>query len=141
MPARLLSPDVARRAAELVFTVGAVGEIAVGLLVAILPGSVMGFLLGMPLDEAGVAVARMMGVAAAALGFAWWPDRQRLDPRRLRETAPAFVGYNVGVGLVFLAWGWTAARPLGLPWLVAAVHLLTAGALALAVARSPAPRG
>jgi hypothetical protein len=130
----------ARRAAELVFTLSAIGEIAVGLLVAVLPASVMGLLLGAPLDGTGVVAARMMGIAVAALGLAWWPDRNRLDPQRLREVAPAFIGFNLGVGIVFLAWGWTIGRALQVSWLVAAVHLLAASALAVARSRTPAPR-
>jgi hypothetical protein len=129
-----------RRAAEVVFTLSAIGEIAVGLLVAILPASVMGLLLGAPLDGTGVVAARMMGIAAAALGLAWWPDRHRLDPQRLREVAPAFIGYNLGVGLVFVGYSWTSGRALQVSSLVAAVHLLAASALAVTVSRTPAPR-
>ena len=129
----------ARRAAEMVFTLSAAGEIGVGLLVAVLPATVMGLLLGSPLDGAGAAAARMMGIAVAALGVAWWPDRNRLDPRRLREVAPAFIGFNLGVGLVFLAASWTSGRALSMSSLVAAVHLLAASALAIIVSRTPAP--
>lgn len=121
----------ARRAAELLLTLGAAGEIGVGLLVAALPALVMGLLLGAPLDRTGELAARIMGIAAAALGLSWWPDRNRLDPRRLRQIAPSFVGYNLGVGLLFLARSVAIGRALSVSSLVAAVHLLLAVAFAV----------
>jgi hypothetical protein len=120
----------ARRAAEVLLTLGAAGEIGVGLLVAALPALVMGLLLGAPLDRTGELAARIMGIAAAALGLSWWPDRNRLDPRRLRQIAPSFVGYNLGVGLLFLARSVAIGRALSVSSLVAAVHLLVAVAFA-----------
>jgi hypothetical protein len=131
--------DAARRAAEIVFTLSAAGEIGVGLAVAIRPAGGIGLLLGAPTEGTAVVVARMMGIAVAALGLAWWPDRNRLGPQRLREVAPAFIGYNLGVGLVFVAWSWTMGRALSVSSLVAAVHLLAASALAMALSRTPAP--
>ena len=128
----------ARRAAELLLTLGAAGEIGVGLLVAALPALVMGLLLGAPLDGTGELAARMMGIAAAALGLSWWPDRKRLDPRRLREVAPSFVGYNLGVGLLFLARSVATGRTLSVSSLVAAVHLLVAVAFAVVRSRTHA---
>ncbi len=139
MDARSATPATsARCAAELLWTLSAAGEIGVGLLVATLPALVMGFLLGAPLDGTGVVAARMLGIAAAALGFAWWPDRKRLDPQRLRQVAPAFVGYNLGVGLLFLAQSFAMGRALSVSSLVAAVHLLAASALAIIVVRTRA---
>lgn len=130
-----MTATATRRAAELLFTLSAIGEITVGLLAALLPATIMGFLLGAPLDRAGLVVARMMGIAAAGLGLTWWPDRTRLEPWRLRELAVGFVGYNAGVGLVLAACAWSADRPLLTPWLVAAVHVLVAGAFAGLVKR------
>jgi hypothetical protein len=131
---------MARRAAEWVFTTSALGEIAVGLLGAVLPGPVMGFLLGAPVDGTGAIAARMMGIGVAALGLAWWPDRNALDARRGRQVAPAFVGYNAGVGLLFASHALTASRLLPVSWLVAVVHLAFGGAFVLLVYREPAPR-
>jgi hypothetical protein len=96
----------------------------------------MGFLLGAPLEGAGTVAARMMGIAVAALGLAWWPDRHRLDPPRLRQVAAGFIGYNVAVGLLFLAHAWTVDQPIPVSWLVGAVHVLTGCAFAI-VSRAP----
>jgi hypothetical protein len=131
--------SAARRAAELLLTLGAAGEIGVGLLLVSLPAFVTGLLLGAPLDGTGEIVARMMGIAVAALGLSWWPDRRRLDPRRLREVAPSFVGYNLGVGLLFLARSVAMGRTLSVPSLVAAVHLLVAGAFVATILRRVRP--
>jgi hypothetical protein len=120
-----------RRAAEWLFTLSAVGEIGVGLLVALLPGPIMGLLLGAPLAGTGTVAARMTGIAIAALGIAWWPDRSSLDPRRLRQVAAGFIGYNLGMGLLLLAYAWTAGEPLPVTWLVAAAHLLAGCAFAV----------
>jgi hypothetical protein len=133
--------DSARRVAEIVLTLGAAGEIGVGLVVTMLPGGVMGLLLGAPVDGTGVVVARMMGIAVAALGLAWWPDRNRLEPQRLSEVAPVFIGYNLGVGLVFMAYSWAIGQWLQVSSLVAAVHLLLAVALVIAVSRACWPGG
>ena len=56
----------ARRVAEWLLTVSAVGEISVGLLGALLPGRVMELLLGAPVEGTGVIGARMMGIAVAS---------------------------------------------------------------------------
>jgi hypothetical protein len=139
MGARSVTPgSSARRAAELLLTLSAAGEVGVGLLAALLPAPVMRFLLGAPLEATGVVVARMMGIAVAAMGLAWWPDRNRLDPERLREVAPSFIGYNLGVGLLFVAVAWTIGRELSVPALVASVHLLAASGLAIIVSRKRA---
>jgi uncharacterized membrane protein AbrB (regulator of aidB expression) len=101
----------------------------------------MGLLLGAPLDGTGALAARMMGIAAAALGLSWWPDRNRLEPRRLREVARSFVGYNLGVGLLFLARSVAMGRALSVSALVAAVHLLVAIAFAATILRRVRPAG
>lgn len=124
-----------RPAAELLLTLSATAEIGVGLVVALLPIEAMQLLLGAPLDAAGAAAARVMGVAAAALGVAWWPDRRRLDPHRMRQVAAGFVAYNLGAGLAFLAYALTVDRPPLMPWLVAAVHLLAGGTFAVLASR------
>jgi hypothetical protein len=125
-----------RRLAEWLFTVCAIGEIGVGLLVATLPADIIGLLLGAALDRTGTVVARMMGIAILGLGLAWWPDRHRLDAQRRRQVAPGFVTYNVGVGCLFLFYAWTTERPVPLSWLVAAVHLLAGGTFAVLATRA-----
>lgn len=127
--------SIAHRAARLIFTLGAAGEIGVGLLVALFPGPVMGFLLGAPLDSAGTVAARMIGITVAALGVTWWAGRRGLDTRRLYENAGGFLVYNLGVGILFLAHAATTAHALPVAWLVAAGHLLLGSAYLIAVLR------
>ena len=102
----------------------ALGEIGVGILLALLPSPMTGILLGVPLEGTAAFATRVTGIAIAAVGFAWWPDRNRLDPQRLRQVAGGFLVYNLGVGVLFLGYAWTADRALPVSWLVGAVHLL-----------------
>ena len=147
MNAPIEFPAAPRRAAEWLFTLMALGEIGVGILLALLPGPMSGILLGVPLDGTAAVATRMLGIAVAALGIAWWPDRRRLDPQRSRQVAAGFLVYNLGVGLLFLGYAWTADRALPVSWLVAAVHLLAGCTFivlvnrASAAARSPAVLG
>ncbi len=127
--------SIAHRAARLIFTLGALGEMVVGLLVALFPGPVMGFLLGAPLDSTGAVAARMIGITVAALGVTWWTGRKSLDGRRLHEFAGGFLIYNFGVGVLFLVHAATAARALPIAWLVAGGHLLLGGVYLVALLR------
>ena len=129
-----------RRAAEWLFTLIALGEIAVGILLTLLPGRMTGILLGVPLDGTAAVATRMLGIAVAAVGVAWWPDRNRLDPQRLRQVAAGFLVYNLGVGVLFLAYAWTADRALPMSWLVGAVHLLVGCTFIALMSRAPAAR-
>ena len=121
------------RTARGIFTLSAVGEIGAGLLVALLPGAVMEFLLGAPLDSTGTVAARMIGITLAALGVTWWIARTSLDARRLYESSGGFLIYNFGVGLLFLFHAATADRALPVAWIVAAAHLLLGAAYLVAV--------
>jgi hypothetical protein len=107
---------------------------AIGVLVAAFP-SLAALLLGAPLDGAGLFAARIVGVAAFALGLAWW--RARGEPGGVGRHAPDFIVYNVGAGLVFALAAKAAAEPV-IPAVLAAVHVGTGVlfAIALAGARS-----
>jgi len=79
----------------------------------------------------------MAALAITALGLAWWEDRNSHDRARLRQVAIGFVGYNVGVGLLFLAYAWGADRLLPFAWLVGIAHTLAGIAFAVVVYRTP----
>ena len=129
-------PDnIAHRGARLIFALGALGEMGVGLLVTLFPGPVIGFLLGAPLDPAGTVAARMIGITVAALGVTWWAGRKGLDTHRLYENAGGFLVYNFGVGFLFLFHAAMADHALPVAWLVAAGHLLLGSAYLIAVLR------
>ena len=129
---------IALRAVGPLLAASALGEIVVGVALAILPGAIMGFLLGgVPVEGTAAIVTRLAGIAIAALGLAWWADRGLFDKHRLRRVAGGFLVYNVGVGLLFLVYAWTADRLLLVPWVVAAAHLLVGGAFIAALTRLP----
>jgi hypothetical protein len=76
-------------------------EIGTGIAVLIVPGVVVGLLLGAELDGAGRAAARCFGIALLALGVACWPPgAQRRDSR---PAARAMLLYNAMVAM-FLAY-------------------------------------
>lgn len=114
---------VPRRIARQLFMVAAVGEIAVGLAVLAFSGPVMGLLLAAALTGVGLVVARMVGIAIIALGLTWWFSRNVLH-QQLKFIAPGFIGYNFGVGLLFLLYALAAHRPVPLSWAVALAHLM-----------------
>jgi len=128
LPKHTLAPPLA----GLLLTVMALGELGVGLLVLAFPGPVTGFLFAAPVEGVGLVVARMAGLAMAALGLTWWHARRDLD-QRLTRVAPGFLVYNLGVGLVFLAYAATASAVAPLSWVAAAAHLVAGLAFAAAL--------
>jgi hypothetical protein len=112
-----------RHAIRLLFEASAIGEVAVGVAVILFPRTVSEFLLSAPIDGLGAVIARMAGVAITALGLTWWMASSDLD-RSLTPIAPGFLGYNVGVGLLFLVYALTVTASVTVAWLVAALHLL-----------------
>jgi hypothetical protein len=125
---------MALRGAKFIFMASALGELAVGILIAALPAAVGGLLLQVPVVGTAVVIGRMMGIALTAIGLTWWLERHRLDREQLRQLAPGFLLYNFGVGLLFLAYAWEGDRLL-VPWLVAAVHLGAGAAFVAALTR------
>jgi hypothetical protein len=125
-----------RRVAEILLTLMALGEIAVGVALVLFPATVVWILLGAAIDGAGIVAARMAGIGAAALGLAWWADRKDLEGPRLGRVAVPFVVYNLGVGLTFLLYAWGANQPPLLAWLVGVVHSLVGVTFAVVAYRT-----
>ena len=128
---------IALRVARIILTAGALGELAVGILIAALPVAVGGLLLQAPVAGTAVVIGRMMGIALAAIGLTWWLERHRLDAERLRQLAPGFILYNFGVGLLFLAYSWTGGQLVLVPFLVGAAHVGMGAAFVAALTRLP----
>ncbi|HXX84173.1 MAG TPA: hypothetical protein VEN29_09340 [Casimicrobiaceae bacterium] len=126
---------IAWRAVRLLIAGSAVGELAVGIAATVAPGALTNFLLGATVEGTGAVVARMAGIAVAALGLGWWIDRSRLDLSRLRRVAGSYLVYNFGIGALFLAYASTADRVILVSWMVAVIHLVAAGAFIVALAR------
>jgi hypothetical protein len=108
------------------------GELSVGLAVLAFPGPVKGLLLAATLVGIGLVIARMLGTAVIALGITWWLARSDVH-RQLRRMAPGFIGYNPGVGMLFLLYALVVTRPVPLSWAVALVHLLVGFAFSATV--------
>lgn len=117
--------------AWLVLSLGAAGEIGVGAAGLVFP-SLFGLLLDAPLDEIGLLVARMFGLAILALGTTWWLARR--GPGGLARCTTGFLIYNLGVGALFLLHALREAQPTPLPWAVGVVHVLLGLGLGAAVA-------
>ena len=126
---------IAWRVARLLIAASAIGELAVGIAIAVAPGALTNFLLGATVEGTGAVVARMAGIAVATLGFGWWLDRSPVDLPRLRRVAGSYLVYNFGIGALFLAYASTADRVIPVSWLVAVVHLVAAVAFAVALVR------
>jgi hypothetical protein len=129
-----------QRTAALVFTLGALGDTAVGALVFAFP-QVLAVLMAAPLDTAGLTVARMLGAAVLALGVTWWIARG--EPTQLPRHAAGFLIYNIGIGIVFGMAALTATQSL-LPWIVCVGHLALGAVFGAALAATPrneSPRG
>lgn len=61
-----------------VLLLAAVGEIAIGMALLIVPSPVGRLLLGAELSGVAIPVARVLGIALIALGVACWPGRTAL---------------------------------------------------------------
>lgn len=122
------------RAGARLLAAGALGEMAVGAIVAAFP-SVVDVLIDTPLDAGGRLVARMLGVALLAVGLSWWLARG--DAARAARQAPGFIVYNLGIGALFALAALAAAHPL-LPAIVAVVHVAAGALLAAVVATASA---
>ena len=72
----------AQRAMKLLIEASAIGELGVGIAVVLFPRTVSGLLLGAPIQGTGAVIARLVGVAVAALGLTWWFRRGDRIARR-----------------------------------------------------------
>ena len=128
-----MSGDTARRAGSLLLNLAALGEMAVGVLVAAFP-SIGTALIGAPLDSSGLLVMRMLGMAIFVIGLTWWLARG--DANRVARHALGFIVYNIGIGVLFALAAMSASQPL-IPWIVAIVHLAAGATFAAVVAITP----
>lgn len=100
-------------------TVAALGEIATGAALVLVPSLVGQLLLGEPLTSAALPVARVAGIALVGLGIACWPG-------------PPLAGmlvYSTAVAL-YLGWlGATGAATGMFLWPAVAAHVVLTGAL------------
>ena len=109
----------------LVFTV--FFEVAAGLVLVVLPGAALWLVFGAASDDAGHAVARLAGVALAALAVSCWPGEGARWPQR------GMLAYNVLAAILLLSIG-SAGQTVGwLLWPAAIAHAVIAALLAAAM--------
>jgi hypothetical protein len=71
----------------------AVGEVATGLAMLIVPSIVGQLLLGEPLAGVAIAVARVAGIALVALGIACWPGPARAGMLTYGAAVTVYLAY------------------------------------------------
>ena len=95
-----------------VLVFAAIGEIATGLALLIVPSLVAQLLLGKELGGAGMAVGRVTGLALIGLGIACWPGQPRVG----------MLTYSLGAALYLAYLGFVGGLTGVLLWPVAALH-------------------
>ena len=101
-------------------TTTAVVEAITGISLIVVPNLVTELLFGEPLTGAGLALARVAGVALFALGVAAWRGRQDLS----RSTSfAAMIAYNIPVAIYLTYLGIGGHLAGVLLWPAAALHL------------------
>ena len=106
----------------------AIGEIATGIALLAVPALVASILLAAALDApAGLALARVAGMALLALGVVCWMARDDAQSRAARGVVAAMLLYNAGAVAVLVY----AGMGLGLSgiglWPVVLLHAALAG--------------
>jgi len=108
-----------------VLMLAALGEIATGIALLIVPSLVVRLLFGGQLDGGAVPLARVVGIALMGLGVGCWPG-------------PALIGMLTYSALVtvYLVYVGVASHPTGvLLWPAVIVHLIMAALLVCTAAR------
>ena len=104
-----------------VLVLAAIGEIATGFALLILPSLVGRLLLGEELTGVAIPVARVLGIALVALGVACWPGTPRVG----------MLTYSAAVAL-YLAWLGIAGGFVGpLLWPAVVLHAILTLLLAI----------
>jgi hypothetical protein len=115
-------------------TVAVLIEAASGLALVVLPGAACWLVFGSASDGAGQAMARLAGVALAALAVSCWPAEGARWPRH------GMLAYNALAAILLLSIG-AAGQPVGwLLWPAAILHAVMAVLLAAAMLWQAATR-
>jgi hypothetical protein len=104
-----------------VLVLAAVGEVATGVALLVVPSLVGQLLLGGELTGIAIAVARVTGIALVALGVACWPGTPLLGMLTYSAAATLYLAYL----------GFTGASTGLLLWPVVALHFVLTVLLAL----------
>lgn len=107
-----------------VLPLAAVGEVATGLALLIVPSLVGRVLLGEELSGVAIPVARVLGIALIALGVACWPGRTPLF---------GMLTYSAGVALYLGYVGFAGGFGGSLLWPAVGAHAILTALLARAL--------
>ena len=114
--------------------VAAAAEAATGLALTLVPQMVVQLLFGTQVAGAGVAAARVAGVALVALGIACWPEAGASGAGRAR---PAMLVYSALATTYLGALAVDGGLRGALLWPAVVAHLVLSVLLAIAQARPP----
>ena len=89
-------------------TFAAIGEIATGLALLIVPSLVGQLLLGQELTGVAIPVARVAGIALAALGIACWPGPPMVGMLTYSAAVTLYLAYLGSVGGLTSVFLWPA---------------------------------
>ena len=109
--------------------VAAAGEAATGLVLALFPALVVSLLFGIDTTGAGLAIARIGGLALIALGIACWPGASVAARGDRRRTAMLVYGALAAIYLSGLGVEGALRGPL--LWPAVAAHVCVSAWLAL----------
>lgn len=113
--------------------IGAILEVPVGLGLLVIPSAIVSLLLGAPLSDTGVVIARLAGGALLALGVACWFARSTPIARAGYGVAGALLIYNA-VACVTLALAPSGQGSRALLLSAVVIHGLMAATLLAALA-------
>jgi hypothetical protein len=111
-------------------TLFAVGEGLTGLGLILAPRLTSALLLGRQPGLVGPMIARVTGVALAALGIACWGARTDPGSAARSATIEAITAYNAGAGLFLVMFGATGKARGRVVWGAGVLHLCLAAAFA-----------
>lgn len=110
------------RTTDRVLVFAAIGEIATGLALVVVPSIVGRLLLGQTLDVVAVRIAAVAGIALVGLGVACWPGTPR----------SGMLAYSAGVTVYLAFLGLTGGAGGILLWPAVLLHLVLTVGLASA---------
>ncbi|TCR70156.1 hypothetical protein [Bosea sp. BK604] len=110
-----------------VLIVAAIGEIAMGLALLLVPSSVALLLLGQEPDGIAMMVARVTGIALIALGIACWPGPPLVG----------MLGYSTAIAAYLAYLGYSGGSTGLLLWPAVVLHVVLSALLGCGAMRRP----
>lgn len=103
----------------------AIGEVATGLALLLVPSFVASLLLGEELDGVALPIARVAGIALVGLGLACWPGPPLVG----------MLGYSAAVAMYLAYLGFAGGLTGAFLWPAVVLHLILATLLSCSITR------